>query len=81
MIAAGCRPAAPRPVVEAGTSGPSRWRATPLLLLARGKSRRSLALRVHLPRGRYTVNVRAVDEHGLAEPGGRRGGLVQLIAR
>ena len=53
----------------------------PVQLLAHGGTAWSLALNLRIPRGRYTVIVRAVDTHGLAEAGGSHADLTRLVAR
>ena len=47
-------------------------------LLARGRERWSLTLRLHVPRGRYTAIVRATDAHALVQPGGARADLARV---
>ena len=50
-------------------------------LLAHGTSRWSLRLRLHIPRGGYTVIVRAVDTHGRVQAGGHRADVLSLRVR
>jgi hypothetical protein len=72
-------PARCRFVDASGHLGARRPCSQPVQLLARGTSRWSLGLRLHVPRGRYTVIVRVVDTHGLTEPGGVHADLVRLV--
>jgi len=66
-------------VTPAGRLTPARDCSKPLALLARGTSRWTFRLPVHVPRGRYRVVVRAVDAAGnLERARGRRANLVRL---
>jgi hypothetical protein len=69
-------------VTPTGTLTTPRDCGRPLLLLARGTSRWSLRVRLHIPPGRYRAVVRAVDAAGNVEPVGRRSAnVVRLRVR
>ena len=65
-------------VLASGRLGRRRSCRRPVRLLARGTSRWRLALRLHVPSGRYTVRVGAVDRLGRQERPRRHGNVSVL---
>ena len=60
-------------VVPGGRLGAARSCHSPVLLLAHGRSRWSLVLQLHVPRGMYHLVSRAVDAAGRSERQRRAG--------